>query len=175
MSSASAGDSEPGAAAEDRGCLLGWRRREVVEVSAEGVVDLAGDVAFEAAHDLTLAFAFTHAALGVGVGALAVAQTADRDEVQRSVGLAVAAGVEAVANGFARGRGDWAGATDGSERRFAVEALDVLAGCDEHLSGVAGGDPEQLHGAWGSGRDKSLEVVVERRDFSVERFDPLRD
>jgi hypothetical protein len=27
----------------------------------------------------------------------------------------------------------------------------------------------------GSGRDKSLEVVVERRDFSVERFDPLRD
>src|SRR5665213_3354007 len=106
MSRAFAGDSEAGAAAEDRGRCSGRSRLEFGEVGSEGVVDLAGDVALEAAHDLPLGFAFADAALGVGAGALAVAQPADGDEVQGSVGLAVAAGVEAVAGGLARGGGD---------------------------------------------------------------------
>jgi len=55
--------------------------------------------------------------------------------------LTVAAGVEAVSGGLARGCGDRAGAADRRERRFAVEALDVLTGGDEHLTGVA-----RLHG-----------------------------
>ena len=104
---------------------------EVGEVGLEGGVDLAGDVALEAAEDLALGLAFGRAALRVGACALAVAQTADSDQVQGPVGLAVAAVVEAVAGGLAGGRGDWAGAAEGSEGCFAVEAVDVLAGGDE--------------------------------------------
>ena len=79
-----------------------WRggRGGVGEVGAQRVVDLAGDVALEAAHDLALGLAFGGASLRVGAGALAVAQAADGDQVQGSVGLAVAAVVEAVAGWF---------------------------------------------------------------------------
>jgi len=82
MSSAFSGDAETGASAEDRGrhARRGWL--ELGEVGAEGVVDLAGDVAFEAAHDFALGFAFAGAAFGVGPGALAIAQTTDGDQVQ---------------------------------------------------------------------------------------------
>ena len=81
-----------------RGCGRGG---EVGEVGAEGGVDLAGDVALEAAYDFALALSFAGAACGVGLGTLAVAQSADSDEVQRAVGLAVSTGVEAMAGGFA--------------------------------------------------------------------------
>jgi len=111
MSRAFAGYSVAGAAAEDCGGWLGWSEVEFGEVCAEGVVDLAGDVALEAAHDFTLGFAFAGSAFGVGAGALAVAQATDGDQVQRTVGLAVAAGVEAMAGGFARGGRDRAGAS----------------------------------------------------------------
>src|SRR5580693_8072395 len=103
MSSAGSVDSEAGVAAHDGGGERRSRLCGVGEVGLEGVVDLAGDVALEAAHDLALGFAFGGAALDVGAGALAVAQAADGDEVKRSVGLAVAAVVEAVAGGLARG------------------------------------------------------------------------
>jgi hypothetical protein len=77
-----------------------------LEVGAESVVDLAGDLVLEAAHDLALGFAFAGAAIGIGAGAFAVAKATDSDQVQSSVGLAIAARVEAVAGGLAGGRGD---------------------------------------------------------------------
>src|SRR5450755_3813621 len=103
MSSADWVDSEAGVAAHDGGRDRRSRLRGVGEVCAEGVVDLAGDVAFEAAHDVALGLAFGRAALGVCTGALAVAQPAGSDQVKRPVGLAVAAVVEAVTGCLARG------------------------------------------------------------------------
>jgi hypothetical protein len=78
MSSAVASDSEAWVAAHDRHGLAG-RRVGVGEVGAEGVVDLAGDVAFEATHDFAFGLSFGGAAFGVCAGALAVAQSADGD------------------------------------------------------------------------------------------------
>ena len=73
---------------------------EVGEVGAEGVVDLAGDVAFEAADDFALGFPFAGSPGRVVAGARAAAQPADCDEVERAVGLAIAAVVEPVAAGL---------------------------------------------------------------------------
>src|SRR5215208_1958316 len=87
-----------------------------------------------------LGLAFGGAALRVGAGALAVAQATDGDHVQGAVGVAVAAVVEAVAGGLAAAGGNRAGATQSGERGVAAEALDVLAGGDEQLAGVAGGE-----------------------------------
>src|SRR6188472_4659145 len=78
------------------GCA--WRRREIGE---QRVVELACDVALEAADDLGLGLAFGGASFGVGAGAFAVAQAADGDHVQRAVGVTVAAVAEAVAVGAA--------------------------------------------------------------------------
>ena len=52
-------------------------------------VDLAGDVAFEAAHDLAFALALAGAAVDVGPGRLVVAHADEDDAVERGVGLAV--------------------------------------------------------------------------------------
>src|SRR2546425_12272229 len=89
---------------------------ERFEVGAEGVVGLAGDVALEAAEDFALVQAFGCSAVCVGAGALAVAESADRDHVQGSGGLSVAAVVESGAGGApgaGRGRGGAAGLGEG--------------------------------------------------------------
>src|SRR5438270_13296181 len=107
MSSAASGKTGAEAAAMDGGDRAGlWCRVGCGEVCEEGVVGLARDVALEAAEDLALALPFGGAAGGVGAGALAVAQSADRDHVQRPVRVAITAVVKAVAQGLARGRGD---------------------------------------------------------------------
>ena len=59
----------------------------------EEAVDLAGDVAFEAALGFSGGFAFGGSFCDVGLGVGAVAAAGDGDGVQRSVELAVAAAV----------------------------------------------------------------------------------
>ena len=65
--------------------------------------DFAGDVALEASHDLVFGFAFGQAAGDVVAGGLVAAHAYDQDDVQSPVGVAVAAAVESVPNGFAAG------------------------------------------------------------------------
>src|SRR6266542_2956777 len=65
-------------------------------------VDLAGDVALEAADDLCLGFSFGCAAFDVGAGGRAGAHACEHDPPQGVVGLAIAARVEPVADGLAR-------------------------------------------------------------------------
>src|ERR1035438_10864113 len=93
MSSAFARDSGAWSAAHDGGRELGSGLRDVGEVGAEGVVDLAGDVAFETADDFALGLAFGGAAFDVGAGAFAVAHSGDGGQVQSAGGLAGAAAV----------------------------------------------------------------------------------
>src|SRR5438309_7854759 len=170
MSSAFAGDADRSGAAVDRdgarGCWLGWG--EVGEVGAEGVVDLAGDVALETADDLFLVEAFGGAAFGVGAGAGAAAEPADGDQVERAVCFAVAAAIEPVSGGAAGRGGDRAGAAEASEGGLVAESFDVLAGADEELAAVLGGDAEQACCPWRGGGDEPGEVRVEQADLELE-------
>src|SRR3954471_16675932 len=63
--------------------------------------------------------------------------------------------------------GDRAGAAERGEGAVVVEAVDVLAGGDEQLAGVAGGDGKQLCGAWRGGGDHRREMFVEGGDLVV--------
>src|SRR6266487_6769155 len=67
----------------------------------QGCVDLAGEVALEAADHLPASLALLEPAGHVGLGAGVVAQPHHHDAVQGGVGLAVAAAVEPVADGLA--------------------------------------------------------------------------
>jgi hypothetical protein len=67
------------------------------------VEDFAGDVALEASHDLVFGFAFGQAPGEVVAGGLVAAHAHDQDDVQGPIGVAVAAPVESVPNGFAAG------------------------------------------------------------------------
>lgn len=59
----------------------------------EDAVDLAGDVALEAADDLGLGQALGGAPLDVGAGGCVVAHADQHDAIEGGVGLAVAAAV----------------------------------------------------------------------------------
>ena len=63
-------------------------------------VDLAGDVALQAADDLGLGLSFFGAAFDVGAGGRVRPHAGEHDPPQGVVGLAVAAGVEPVAGDF---------------------------------------------------------------------------
>jgi hypothetical protein len=82
------------------------------------LVDLAGDEPLHATDDLGLGLAFGGSSGDVGDGGLVEAHPDDDDAVQRGVGLAVAAAVEAVADGLARGGRDRTGAAQLGERSF---------------------------------------------------------
>ena len=119
------------------------------------LVDLAGDVAFQAAQSLTAGLAFGDAPGKVGAGLWIPAQTRERDAIQRGVGLAVAAAVQAQADGLAGGHLDRAGAAQRGVGGFAAQPLGVVPGGDEQGRGAVGPHPrprEQLLPAGGGGQ-----------------------
>src|SRR5665648_569893 len=96
-----------------------------LESSGEGVKlaeDLARDVALEAAADLASCSALGGAALDVGAGGGVVGHADPGDDVQGAVELAVPTAGEAVADGVARGGGEWCCAGQGGERGFGADA-----------------------------------------------------
>ncbi len=103
---------------------------------------LAGDVALEDADDLALGEAFLDAALHVAAGAGVAAHAGDDDAPEGVVGLAVAAGVEAMAGDLAGGRGDRGDATEVRPGGFGADAFGVVAGGDKE--GGGGVDPDAV-------------------------------
>src|SRR5699024_9237433 len=83
-----------------RGMLL-WMSRGVLgaEVDLDGGVDLACDVALEAADDVLLGLAGLGASFDVGAGRWVVTQAAHDDAVEGGVGSSVPAAVQAVLAG----------------------------------------------------------------------------
>lgn len=95
--------------------LLDWVR------GVEGSVDLAGGVSLEAASDLAAGLALGGAPLDVGTGLDIVAHPGQDDGVQRPVQSSVAAAIEPVSHGVARGCWDRAGAGDLGHRGLAAD------------------------------------------------------
>ena len=67
----------------------------------QGREDLASNLAFEAAGDLSLAHSLCGAATHVDLGSWVVPESDDNDAMESSVGLAVAAAVETMPVGLA--------------------------------------------------------------------------
>src|SRR5205823_8299971 len=92
----------------------------IVKVWEEGV-DLAGEVALEAADDVFGGETFGAAAGDVGAGGLVVAHAHDDGTVEGGVGVAVAAAVETVsAGGLTGAGGQWADAAEAGEGGFGA-------------------------------------------------------
>ena len=136
----------------------------------EEVVDFAGDVAFEAADGVAAGFAFAAAARGVGLGAFVAAQADHGDAPEGLVGVAVAAAVEAVADGLPGGGCDGAGAAEGGEAGVAGEALGVVAGGDEERGGGVGSDAVGGEQGGIGGGAQGAEFAVEGGGLGGERL-----
>jgi hypothetical protein len=106
----------------------------------EVVIHPVGEVALEAADGFAFGLALCEAAGDIRAGGRVVGHAHDRHGVQRTVGLAVAAGVEPVTELLA-GRGvqrrDPAQVREGP---FAVQPFGVVAGGDQQRGGDVGAD-----------------------------------
>jgi hypothetical protein len=87
---------------------------------AEDAVEVAGEVALNAAADLPVGFAFGPAAFGVGPGWRVAAHAADGNGVPGAVELAVAEAVEPVPVGAAGGDRDGGGPPTASRRAASL-------------------------------------------------------
>src|SRR4029453_19326101 len=115
----------------------GWGYRQ------QDVVDLAGDEPLEAADDLPFGLALGGAPGHVGAGARIPAQPAHGDHPQRAVGVAVAASVQPVAGGLARGRRDGGHPAQVREGGLAGQPVGVIAGGDQQRCGGVDAHPGQ--------------------------------
>jgi hypothetical protein len=124
-----------------------------------------GEVALEAAEDLGRAQALGRAALGVGARGWVPAQAPDGEQVQGAVGLAVAAPVEPVADGPARGGRDRGDAAQVGEGGFATQAVGVVARGHQQGGGGVGADALEGDQVRGGRGDQLAQVGVERLDL----------
>src|SRR5450830_430613 len=131
--------------------------------------DLAGDVALEAADDLSLGQALARAPLDVVAGRLVVSHPHDCDDVEGAVRRVVAPTAEAVSpGGSSAARRLGCDAAELGEGCFVADPVGVVAGCDEELAGDFDTDPVQLDEGGGGGPDQRLKLLVQRRDLLVE-------
>src|SRR3954451_15186313 len=101
-------------------------------------VDLPGDVALEAADDLSLALSLLCAPRHVLLRAPRSAHPSQTDHVQRAVGLPVATAVETMADDLAGGSLDGGDPAQAGEGGLAPQPLGVVPGYDQQRRGVVG-------------------------------------
>jgi hypothetical protein len=89
-------------------------------------VDLPGDVALEAANDLSLALALLCAPCYVLLGATISAHPSQTDHVQRTVGLAVATAVETMPDDLAGGGLDGRDTAEAGQGGLATQPLGIV-------------------------------------------------
>src|SRR4051794_28668965 len=147
----------------------------VVEVGDQERVEAAGQVAHEAAADLAASLAFCGAAGDVGLGFGVVLHADHRDRVERIVGLAIAAAVEAMADCLAAGGLDGRGAAECRQGALAPQSVRVVAGEREQLGGGLAPDAVLGEQPWSGECDEFVELGLERADLGVQRAVSTRD
>ncbi len=111
----------------------------------EVVVDLAGDVALEAADDFAFAESFSGAALDIVAGGLMVSQSDDGDDVEGAVGGTVPAAAEPVSPGGSSAAGGLGCDTaEFGEGRLVADAVCVVPDGDQELAGEFSPDSVEL-------------------------------
>src|SRR3954447_24252387 len=103
-------------------------------------VELAGDVALEAADGFGFGLAFGAAPLEIATSRGIVGEAGDHDAPEGAVGLTVAAAAESMPLLFAARRIEWRGSTESGEGSVVVDPTGVLTGGDEQRAGGVGAD-----------------------------------
>jgi hypothetical protein len=128
----------------------------------EESVEVAGEVALEAADRVAAGLAVVLAALEVGDRGGVVLAAAEQDGVEGAVELAVAAAVESVADGLAGAGRDRGGAGEASEGGLVADPAGVRPG-DDQLGGADRADA-------GLGEQGGCELADELSDRGLELF-----
>ena len=138
---------------------------ECLEVGDQGVVDLTGEVALDAAHNLGFGQAFLGPPFDIGTGAGTEPHPDDNGQVQRLVGVAVAAAVQPVPAGLAGAGRDGGDSAQVGEGSLAAQPLGVLAGGNEQLAGMVVADREQLQEPGSGPTDEGGQPLVSQGEL----------
>src|SRR5215218_1294551 len=144
----------------DVGLVSPTCRQGTGAASDQHAVDLPGEVALEAADDLSLALALRGAPRDVLLGAQISAHPGQTGHVQRTVGLPVATAVETVPNDLAGGGFDGRDPAQIGEGRLASQSLRVIAGHNQEGRSAVGADARQSDQLRGHLRHQRAEVRV---------------
>ena len=153
-----AGQAAPGACGSGAGSQVG--------------VDLAGDVALQAADDLLLRQPFRSAPPDVGASGPVGAHPGDHDPPQGMVCFAVPAAVEPVPAGLPRGRGD---RRDGAHMRpgsLTAQPLRVVPGRDQQQGGGVRADAAAAEQTRRADSDERDDQLVQPTDLGIEELHP---
>ena len=96
-------------------------------------INLAYDVALEAAHDLAPCFSFCGSSGDIGFRFFVVSHADDGNRVERCIRLAVAASIQTHAVCLAAGRRDRTDATQFGQCCLGFDPLGIIANEDQHL------------------------------------------
>lgn len=132
------------------------------------MVDLAGEVALEAPHDLGFALALGGVSGHVGLGRFMPVHPGDHSPVQRGVGLSVSAAVEPVPGGLAGGGWHRVGAAQGGEGGLAVQPLGVVPGAEQQRRGGVRADSGQLDQRRRGRRGELDELLAQGLSFGAQ-------
>lgn len=141
-------------------------------VLGEAGVELACDVALEAADGFGFGFAFGAAALEVVAGGGVIGEAGDDDASEGAVGLSVTGPAESVSLLLAAGGVERCSSAEASEGTFVSDPVGVLARGDEERAGGVGADAEPVEQLGGGVGDQRCQDGVERQHFLVECVDP---
>ena len=133
------------------------------------MVDLANDVAFEAADDVAFALALGGPARDVSKRGLVEPHPDDHGPIDRGVELSVPSVIDAVLpTGHSRAGRDGANAGEFRERCFALDAFGVVSGDDEDLRCGVDTDTELIQQMRGALEDEVLDLCLELLDLLVQ-------
>ena len=141
----------------------------------EAGVELAGDVALEAADGFGFGLAFGAASLEVVAGCGVVGEPGDHDAPERAVGLTVTTTAESMPLLFAARGVERRGSAESGEGSFVVDPARVLAGGDEQRAGGVGADPDSFDQLGRGFGDEWCEELVEHVDLVIEFEDTPRE
>src|SRR5215207_120851 len=128
-------------------------------------VDLPGYVALQAADNLSSALALRGAPCDVLLGATISSHPSQTDHVQCSVGVPVAAAVEAVSNDHAGGSLDGRDPAEAGEGGLAPQPLGIIPGHDQQWRGVVGSYARKGNQLRGGSQNQPIEVRVQLGDL----------
>ena len=92
-----------------------------------------GDVTFQGSDCVEFGMSFGNALCYIGFGFRIGSQPADRDDMQGTVGMSVAASIEAMSDRLAGRSRDWTYAAQRGEAGFRSQPFWVVAGCKQQL------------------------------------------
>src|SRR5215216_7023441 len=128
-------------------------------------VDLPGYIAFEATDNLSSALALRGASCDVLLRATISSHPSQTDHVQCSVGVPVAAAVEAVPNDLAGGSLDRRDTAEAGEGGLTPQPMGIVSGHDQQRRGVVGADARQGNQLWGGFQNQPIELHAQLCDL----------